>query len=82
MGNTVTAAKTWFSGRRGPWLFIFNGAVAIDDEKAKGYITIKYFIPNISSLHVIITARTGAAKEITLLASKFKYRCIPVESNL
>ncbi|KAF2234939.1 TPR-like protein [Viridothelium virens] len=65
--KAVTAVKSWFSGRQGPWLFVFDGADAIDDEKAKGYIAIKHFIPDIPSLHVVITTRTGAAKGMTRL---------------
>ncbi|KAL9090851.1 MAG: hypothetical protein Q9165_005059 [Trypethelium subeluteriae] len=63
--RAVTAVKSWFSGREGPWLFVFDGADAIDDEKSKRYIDIKHFIPDIVSSHVVITTRIEAAKEMT-----------------
>jgi hypothetical protein len=36
----LTGVKSWFSGRQGPWLMVFDGADAVDDDKASGYINI------------------------------------------
>ncbi|KAI9686760.1 MAG: Kinesin light chain 3 [Bathelium mastoideum] len=48
-------------------LLVFDGADAIDDEKMRGYIRIKDFIPDMSSLHVVITTRSRVAKDMTQL---------------
>jgi tetratricopeptide (TPR) repeat protein len=65
--NALTRVKSWFSGRQGPWLMVFDGADAIENDKASGYIDIRHFIPDVASLHVIITSRSGAAGEMTQL---------------
>jgi tetratricopeptide (TPR) repeat protein len=67
--NALTMMKSWFSGRQGPWLMVFDGADAIEDEKASGYIDIRHFIPDVASLHVVITSRSSAVGEMTQLES-------------
>ena len=66
--NAVVGVKSWFSSRQGPWLIVFDGADTIENERSSEYIDIKYFIPNIPSLHVIITSRSSTTKDMTRLS--------------
>jgi hypothetical protein len=65
--SAVMGVKSWFSGRRDSWLMIFDSADTIEDKKASEYINIKHFIPDIASLHVIVTSRSSTAKDMTRL---------------
>jgi hypothetical protein len=65
--DAVIAVKSWFAGRQGPWLVVFDGADTSDNPKAKEYIDIKHFIPNVASLHVIVTTRSKTVKDMTRL---------------
>ncbi|PVH90155.1 hypothetical protein DM02DRAFT_79756, partial [Periconia macrospinosa] len=65
--DAVTGVKNWFSGRQGPWLMVFDGADAIDDSKAHDFVDIKHFIPDVASLHVIVTSRSSTAADMTRL---------------
>lgn len=65
--DAVTWVKSWFASRTGPRLMVFDGADTIDDTDASGYINIKHCIPNVASLHVIITSRSSTAKDMTTL---------------
>ncbi|PVH90208.1 hypothetical protein DM02DRAFT_636994, partial [Periconia macrospinosa] len=65
--DAVTGVKSWFSGRQGPWLMVFDGADAIDDSKANDFVDIKHFIPDVASLRVIVTSRSSAAADMTRL---------------
>jgi hypothetical protein len=31
--NTVVGVKSWFSGRQGPWLMVFDGGDTIENEQ-------------------------------------------------
>lgn len=44
---------------------MFDGADAIDDSEASNFINIRHFIPNVASLHVIITIRSSTAADMT-----------------
>jgi tetratricopeptide (TPR) repeat protein len=65
--DAVSRVKGWFAGRQGPWLMVFDGADAIDDSEARGYIDIRHFIPDVASLHVIVTTRSSMAADMTRL---------------
>lgn len=65
--SAVIGVKSWFSGQRGPWLMVFDGADTIENGKASEYIDIKHFIPDVASLHVIVTSRSSTAKDMTRL---------------
>ena len=65
--DAVTGVKSWFSGRQGPWLMVFDGADAIDDSEAGNFIDIRHFIPDVASLHVIVTSRSSTAAGMTQL---------------
>ena len=41
--------KSWFSGKSGPWLMMFDGADMIENRKIGECIDIKHFIPDTSS---------------------------------
>jgi hypothetical protein len=36
--RAVVGVKSWFSGQRGPWLMVFDGADTIKNEEASEYI--------------------------------------------
>jgi hypothetical protein len=63
--DAVTEVKSWFSGRQGPWLMVFDGADSIDNSQSSGYINMEHFIPNATSLHVIVTSRSSTTKDMT-----------------
>ena len=65
--DAVTRVKSWFSGRQGPWLIVFDGADTIENEEASGYINIRHFIPNVAYVYVIVTSRSSTAKDMTRL---------------
>jgi tetratricopeptide (TPR) repeat protein len=65
--DVVRAVKNWFSERCDRWLFVFNGADAIDNKDASDYIDLKHFIPDSSYLQVIVTTRSRTAKDMSPL---------------
>jgi tetratricopeptide (TPR) repeat protein len=65
--DALTGVKSWFSGRQGPWLMVFDSADAIEDSTTSGYIDIRHYIPDVGSLHVIVTSRSSAAGDMTQL---------------
>jgi tetratricopeptide (TPR) repeat protein len=65
--DAVTGVKSWFASQRGPWLVVFDGADAIEDQEADGYINIRHFIPSTATLDVIITSRSSTAEGMTRL---------------
>jgi hypothetical protein len=54
--DAVIGVKSWFLGQQGPWLIVFNSANLIKNAQFSRYIDIKYFIPNVISLDVIVTS--------------------------
>ena len=67
VGNAVIGVKSWFSGRQGPWLIVFDGADTIENAQSREYIDTKHFIPNVAGLHVILTSRSSSAQDMTRL---------------
>jgi tetratricopeptide (TPR) repeat protein/sulfur relay (sulfurtransferase) DsrF/TusC family protein len=65
--DAVTGVKSWFAGQQGRLLIVLDGADTIEDEEADGYIDIKHFIPSTATLDVIVTSRSGTAKDMTRL---------------
>ncbi|KAF2804628.1 TPR-like protein [Mytilinidion resinicola] len=65
--SAVIGVKSWFSSQRGPWLIVFDGADIIENEEVTEYIDIKRFIPDVASLHIIVTSRSSTAKDMTRL---------------
>ena len=66
--GAVIGVKSWFSGQQGPWLIVFDGSDTIENEQASEYIDIKRFIPDVASLHAIVTSRSSTAKDMTQMA--------------
>ncbi|RMD42381.1 hypothetical protein DV735_g2730, partial [Chaetothyriales sp. CBS 134920] len=62
--KAVIGVKRWFSGRTGPWLMIFDAVDEMENKESAGYIDIRHFIPDVASLHVIITSRSSTAKDM------------------
>jgi hypothetical protein len=46
---------------------VFNSVDTIENDEASEYIDIKHFIPDVASLHVIVTSRSSTAKDMTRL---------------
>ncbi len=44
---------------------VFDGTDTIENKEASEYIDIKHFIPDVISLHVIVTSQSSMAKDIT-----------------
>jgi hypothetical protein len=42
--SAVIRVKSWFSGWRGPWLMVSDGADTIENKEAGEYIDIKHFV--------------------------------------
>jgi hypothetical protein len=45
--RAIVGVKSWFSGRDGPWLMVFDGADSIDNVRAS--VDIRRFIPDVDS---------------------------------
>jgi hypothetical protein len=56
--DAILAVKSWFQGHRGKWLLVFDSADAIDDKTDSAYIDLRHYVPDASSVHVIITTAT------------------------
>ena len=65
--DAVLGVKDWFYGRSGRWLLVFDSADSIDDEDDPAFIDLKHFLPNASSVHIIITTTSSKAKAMTSL---------------
>lgn len=69
--DAVTGVKSWFSGKRGPRLMVFDGADAVKNSESSGYLNIEHFIPNLASLHLIKSrveeSRYGTGQAIPLV---------------
>ncbi len=46
---------------------VSDGADTIENEEASEYIDIKHFIPDVISLHIIITSRSSTVKDMMQL---------------
>ncbi|RMZ84471.1 hypothetical protein DV738_g741, partial [Chaetothyriales sp. CBS 135597] len=62
--KAVDGVKSWFEGRRGPWLMVFDSADEIENSESNRYIDLRHFIPDVDSLHVIVTSRSSTAKDM------------------
>lgn len=63
--SVVSAVKRWFYGRGKRWLFIFDNADSISNQKDPFYVDLRHFLPDDSSLDVIVTTRDQSAQEVT-----------------
>ena len=55
--DAVAAVKRWFYGHEGRWLVVLDSADTIDNDRDKSYIDLRYFVPDVPGVHVIITSR-------------------------
>lgn len=62
--EVVTIVKNWFVGQKGKSLFIFDNADTIDNPEDDSYIDIELYLPTDPSVHIIVTSRCGAAREM------------------
>jgi hypothetical protein len=58
-------AKSWFYGRSGRLLVVFDRADSIDDADDASYVDLNYFLPDALGVDVIITTRSSRAQGMT-----------------
>jgi tetratricopeptide (TPR) repeat protein len=67
IADAVAAVKNWFHCHSGRWLFVLDSADSIDNRNEPSYIDLRFFIPDICGVHVIITTRSSMARDMTNL---------------
>ena len=63
----MPAVKRWLQGREGQWLMVLDSADMIDIDRNKSYIDLEYLMPDAPGVHIIVTSRSLAVREITRL---------------
>lgn len=63
--RVVTAVKTWFHGRHGRWLFVFDNADSLDDESDPYFVDLQRYLTSGPGVDVIITTRSQTATHMT-----------------
>jgi hypothetical protein len=67
VAEAVTMVKSWFHGRSGRSLVIFDSADTIDNADDASYVDLNYFLPDAPCVDVIIMTRSSRAQEMTAL---------------
>jgi tetratricopeptide (TPR) repeat protein len=62
--KVLLAVHKWFNGRRGKWLFVFDGADELENSDDVHFVDIHRYIPG-SHAHVILTSRSLAARDFS-----------------
>ena len=65
--DAVLGVKDWLYGWSERWLPVFDSEDSIDGENDPAFIDLKHFLPNASSVHIIITPRSSKSKGMTSL---------------
>jgi tetratricopeptide (TPR) repeat protein len=65
--KAIAEVKSWFHGRDGKWLFVFDSVDTIDNDEDDSYIDLGVYLPDAASVDVIITTRSSEAKNMTKL---------------
>jgi tetratricopeptide (TPR) repeat protein len=65
--EAVMMVKSWFHGKSGRSLVIFDSADTIDEADDASCVDLEYFLPDAPSVDVIITTRSSRAWEMTAL---------------
>jgi tetratricopeptide (TPR) repeat protein len=65
--EVVMMVKSWFHGKSGRSLVIFDSADTIDEPGDASYVDLQYFLPDAPSVDVIITTRSSQAQVMTAL---------------
>ncbi|RDW65049.1 hypothetical protein BP6252_10700 [Coleophoma cylindrospora] len=63
--EALRAVHTWFIGRGGRWLFVFDGADQLEDESDLHFVNISRYIPGSPNVQVIIISRSSIAKKLS-----------------
>lgn len=63
----VLRVKSWFGRRHERWLFVFDGADSLDDPDDQEYVDLLKYMPESSTVDVIITSRSETAKDLATL---------------
>jgi hypothetical protein len=78
--DAVAAIKSWFCGRTGRWLVVFDSADSIDNDQDPLYIDLGFFLPDAPVVDVIITSRSSRAKDMTRLEAVSVEEMEPAEA--
>ncbi|KAH8746822.1 P-loop containing nucleoside triphosphate hydrolase protein [Hyaloscypha sp. PMI_1271] len=60
--EVLRTVHSWFIGRGGRWLFVFDGADQLENESDVHFVDISRYVPESPNVHVIITSRSYIAK--------------------
>ncbi|KAH8591174.1 hypothetical protein B0O99DRAFT_744603 [Bisporella sp. PMI_857] len=63
--KVIQAVHNWFFERSGTWLFVFDGADQLEDERNPQFVDLDRYIPGLPSIHVIITGRSSTAGQLS-----------------
>jgi tetratricopeptide (TPR) repeat protein len=80
IADAVAAVKNWFQCHPGRWLVVLDSADSIDNEDQPSYIDLRFFIPDVRGVHIIITSRSSIAKDMTNLEAVEVGEMTPVEA--
>lgn len=67
MDQVVTAVKTWFAGREGRLLMVYDNADSLDDEDDPHFVDLQRYLPDGCNVDIIVTTRSRTAKGMTEL---------------
>ena len=67
LAEAALRVKSWFSQRHEQWLFVFDGADSVDDPDDREYVDLLEFIPDSSTVDIIVTSRSKTAEELATL---------------
>ena len=80
IADAVAAVKNWFQCHPGRWLVVLDSADSIDNEDQPSYLDLRFFIPDVRGVHIIITSRSSIAKDMTNLEAVEVGEMTPVEA--
>ncbi|RDW68235.1 hypothetical protein BP5796_08892 [Coleophoma crateriformis] len=63
--EVLQVVHTWFIGRGGRWLFVFDGADQLENKSDLHFVNISRYIPGSPNVQVIITSRSSIAKKLS-----------------
>ena len=78
--RVITAVKSWFHGRNGRWLFVFDNADSLDDESDHYFVNLRRYLPDAPGIDVIVTTRSRTAVDMTELEAVEVGKLAPAEA--
>ncbi|KAK1809758.1 hypothetical protein LTR12_015887 [Friedmanniomyces endolithicus] len=67
MDRITTAVKTWFEGRGGRWLLVYDNADSLENEGDPYFVDLQRYLPDAAGVEIIITTRSHTATGMTEL---------------